>query len=83
MGMFIAAIDNTGVIMGMILYCLARYPAEGKLVREEVERVCGTRDITAALKHEDLSRLDYTLAFIKEVFRHYSSSTGIFIRCAQ
>jgi hypothetical protein len=24
--MFIAATDNTGVIMGMILYCCAKYP---------------------------------------------------------
>lgn len=25
LGMYIAGTDNTGVVMGMILYCLAKY----------------------------------------------------------
>lgn len=36
--MFIAAIDNTGVIMGLILYCLAKYKKESDLVEEEIKK---------------------------------------------
>ena len=33
--MFIAALDNTGVVMSMIIYCIAKYPdAKEKLEKE-------------------------------------------------
>jgi cytochrome P450 len=33
--MFIAALDNTGVVMSMVLYCVAKYPdAKEKLLKE-------------------------------------------------
>ena len=70
MGMFIAATDNTGVIMGMIMYCLAKFPNEERKVREELDKLVSSPD---DLKHEDLNKMVITYAFIKECFRHYSN----------
>lgn len=39
MGMFIAATDNTGVAMGMVLYCLVKFPKETEKVVEEIEKI--------------------------------------------
>lgn len=36
MAMFIAAVDNTGIVLGMILYCLAKYTEESEIVKKEI-----------------------------------------------
>ena len=66
--MFIAAIDNTGVMMGLVLYCLAKYRKESLLVENEIKE-----HISENFSYSDIQKLNYTTMFIKECLRMYSN----------
>ena len=66
--MYIAAMENTGITFGIISYCIAKYPVEAKLVKDEIFSIFKSPD---DIQHSDLSKLDYTNRFIKECFRLY------------
>ena len=66
--MFIAAIDNTGVMMGLVLYCLAKYKKESLLVENEI-----IEHISENFSYSDIQKLNYTTMFIKECLRMYSN----------
>lgn len=42
--MYIAGTDNTGIFMGMILYCLAKYKDEALKVKEEINQIFPQKD---------------------------------------
>ena len=66
--MFIAAIDNTGVMMGLVLYCLAKYKKESLLVENEI-----IEHISENFSYSDIQKLNYITMFIKECLRMYSN----------
>ncbi|TWP47994.1 cytochrome P450 [Lentzea tibetensis] len=65
--LFVAGIETTSAALSGALYELARNPDVERRVVAEVTEVLGDR--TPAL--EDISRLDYTRRFLREVLRRY------------
>jgi cytochrome P450 len=65
--LFVAGIETTSAALAGALYELARHPDIERRVVDEVDQVLDGRIPTFA----DLSRLDYTNRFLREVLRRY------------
>jgi len=67
MVLFLAGHDTTAAALAWVCYLLARYPQVQERVADEVRTVLGGQNPTA----EDITRLPYTEAAIKETLRLY------------
>lgn len=67
MTMFLAGYETTANALTWALYLASKHPAQLKIVREEVERVVGTGEITS----EHVAQLGATRRFVSEVLRLY------------
>lgn len=65
MTFFFAGMDTTGTTAGWLFYNMALYPDKMKKLIEEIST------FKDELKYEDLNKMDYTTAFIKETLRMY------------
>jgi cytochrome P450 len=67
MVLFLAGHDTTAAALAWVGYLLARHPEVQQRLADEVHTVLGDRDPTA----DDVARLPYTVAVIKETLRLY------------
>ena len=75
-----AGTDTTANLLNIAHYFLAEYPEMQEKAREEVKKCIGdSKDI----KHEQLAKLDYLTAFLKECLRMYGPASNLFPRIAK
>ncbi len=78
MTLMLAGHDTSAAALEWMCYRLAKHPDIVAKCREEIGRVIGTRDVTAA----DVAKLPYLQAVIKETLRLYPPAIGVFLRQA-
>jgi cytochrome P450 family 4 len=75
-----AGIDSTMITINMCHYVLATRPEEQDKLRGEIKNLLGDSQI---LTLEQLTKMDYLNAFIKEVLRYYPPVPKLFSRIAE
>jgi cytochrome P450 len=78
MTLMLAGHDTSAAALEWMCYLLAKHPEVAARCREEIGRVIGERDATAA----DVGRLSYLQAVIQETLRLYPPAIGVFLRQA-
>lgn len=78
MVLFAAGHDTTATVLTWWIGLMARHPEYAARVRQEVEETIGERNPTA----EELSRLKWTNASLKEAMRLYPPTPNLFFRRA-
>lgn len=73
MTLFLAGHETTALALTYVLRLLAQHPAEAAKLREEVDRVLGSRPATFA----DSSTLPYTRAVLDEALRLFPPAWGL------
>lgn len=76
MTLFLAGHDTTAAGLTWTWYLLAQHPEVERRMLDEIERVLGEREPTAA----DCQRLPYTEMVLKESLRLYPPAVGVFAR---
>jgi len=74
---FRAGQDTTANLLAMCMYILSRHPECVERLREEIQT--NVPDVSQ-ITYEDLSKLEYLTAFIKEILRLYNPSSQILPR---
>ena len=72
-----AGTDTTANTLTIAHYFLAQYPEVQEKAREEVKKYIGDSE---EIKYDQLSKLDYLTAFLKECFRMYGPASTLFPR---
>jgi len=77
--MFLAGMDTTGHLLTMVVYYLDKYPKYKEKMMEEIQK---NYPLDCAPTIEDLNRLEFTMAFLKETLRANTPVIGVFPRKA-
>ena len=75
---FLAGMDTTGHMLTTLTYYLHEYPEHRAKVLEEVRENYSDRQVTI----DDLNKMEFTMAIIKETLRKSTPVVGIFPRLA-
>jgi cytochrome P450 len=76
MNLFFAGHETTSGTLAFAIWLLGRHPESRALLEAEVAEVIGQRSPS----YDDLARLPYTLAVLKEAMRLYPAVTGTYDR---
>ena len=72
-----AGTDTTANLLALAHYFLSEYPEVQEKAREEVKKYIG---VSQEIKYDQLSKLDYLTAILKECLRMYGPASSLFPR---
>jgi len=74
---FFAGMDTTGHLLTMVVYYLDKYPELKTKMLEEIQTYYKPEQ---TITQENLNKMEFTLAFIKETLRAMTPVAGVFMR---
>jgi len=77
--LFLAGMDTAGHLLTMVIYYLDQYPEYKKKMIEEIQMYYKPEEVVT---QENLNKLEFTVAFVKETLRMSTPVLGVFPRKA-